>query len=184
MRLSCVCGGNPASLAGAYARLTTDKLAARRRRGADVSDQPQPQQPYPAPGQPASGAPVPPPAPPYATPPQQQAYQPAGYPPPAYGHGGYQPQKTNTLAIVSMIASIVGFIWLLPVIGSVAGVIMGHISLSQIKRTNENGRGMALAGLIVGYAGLALAIVGIIIVASFIGWAIEQDSYTSYSSSF
>ncbi|MCZ4066774.1 DUF4190 domain-containing protein [Microbacterium sp. NE2HP2] len=149
-----------------------------------MSDQPQPQQPYPAPGQPASGAPVPPPAPPYATPPQQQAYQPAGYPPPAYGHGGYQPQKTNTLAIVSMIASIVGFIWLLPVIGSVAGVIMGHISLSQIKRTNENGRGMALAGLIVGYAGLALAIVGIIIVASFIGWAIEQDSYTSYSSSF
>ncbi|MDF2918298.1 MAG: hypothetical protein K0S70_2515 [Microbacterium sp.] len=149
-----------------------------------MSDQPQPQQAYPAPGQPASGAPVPPPAPPYATPPQQQAYQPAGYPPPAYGHGGYQPQKTNTLAIVSMIASIVGFIWLLPVIGSVAGVIMGHISLSQIKRTNENGRGMALAGLIVGYAGLALAIVGIIIVASFIGWAIEQDSYTSYSSSF
>ncbi|MGU3356263.1 DUF4190 domain-containing protein [Microbacterium sp. M4A5_1d] len=149
-----------------------------------MSDQPQPQQPYPAPGQPASGAPVPPPAPPYATPPQQQAYQPAGYPPPAYGHGGYQPQKTNTLAIVSMIASIVGFIWLLPVIGSVAGVIMGHISLSQIKRTNENGRGMALAGLIVGYAGLALAIVGIIIVASFIGWAIGQDSYTSYSSSF
>ncbi len=149
-----------------------------------MSDQPQPQQPYPAPGQPASGAPVPPPAPPYATPPQQQAYQPAGYPPPAYGHGGYQPQKTNTLAIVSMIASIVGFIWLLPVIGSVAGVIMGHISLSQIKRTNENGRGMALAGLIVGYAGLALAIVGIIIVASFIGWAIEQDSYSTYSSSF
>ncbi|MDQ1216548.1 DUF4190 domain-containing protein [Microbacterium arborescens] len=150
-----------------------------------MSDQPQPQQPYPAPGQPASGAPVPPPAPPYATPPQQQAYQPAGYPPPAYGQGGgYQPQKTNTLAVVSMIASIVGFIWLLPVIGSVAGVIMGHISLSQIKRTNENGRGMALAGLIVGYAGLALAIVGIIIVASLIGWAIEQDSYSTYSSSF
>ncbi|WP_256977955.1 DUF4190 domain-containing protein [Microbacterium sp. Yaish 1] len=150
-----------------------------------MSDQPQPQQPYPAPGQPASGAPVPPPAPPYATPPQQQAYQPAGYPLPAYGQGGgYQPQKTNTLAVVSMIASIVGFIWLLPVIGSVAGVIMGHISLSQIKRTNENGRGMALAGLIVGYAGLALAIVGIIIVASLIGWAIEQDSYSTYSSSF
>ena len=149
-----------------------------------MSDQPQPQQPYPAPGQPASGAPVPPPAPPHPNPPHQQAYQPAGYPPPAYGYGGYQPQKTNALAIVSMIASIVGFIWILPIIGSIAGVIMGHISLSQIKRTNENGRGMALAGLIVGYAGLALAIVGVIIFASFIGWAIEQDSYSSYSSSF
>lgn len=150
-----------------------------------MSDQPQPQQPYPAPGQPASGAPVPPPAPPYATPPQQQqAYQPSGYPPPAYGYGGYPQQKTNTLAVVSMIASIVGFIWILPVIGSIAGVVMGHISLSQIKRTNEKGRGMALAGLIVGYAGLVLAIVGIIVVASFIGWAVEQDSYSTYSSSF
>ncbi len=149
-----------------------------------MSDQPQPQQPYPAPGQPASGAPVPPPAPPYANPPQQQAYQPAGYPPPAYGYGGYQPQKTNALAIVSMIASIVGFIWILPIIGSIAGVIMGHISLSQIKRTNEKGRGMAIAGLIVGYAGLALAVIGIIAFAAFIGWAIEQDSYSTYSSSF
>lgn len=149
-----------------------------------MSDQPQPQQPYPAPGQPASGAPVPPPAPPYATPPQQQAYQPSGYPPPAYGYGGYPQQKTNTLAVVSMIASIVGFIWILPVIGSIAGVVMGHISLSQIKRTNEKGRGMALAGLIVGYAGLVLAIAGIIVVASFIGWAVEQDSYSTYSSSF
>ncbi|MFS0714642.1 DUF4190 domain-containing protein [Microbacterium sp. 2P01SA-2] len=149
-----------------------------------MSDQPQPQQPYPAPGQPASGAPVPPPAPPYANPPQQQAYQPAGYPPPAYGYAGYQPQKTNALAIVSMIASIVGFIWLLPIIGSIAGVIMGHISLAQIKRTNENGRGMALAGLIVGYAGLALTIVGIIVFASFIGWVVNQDSYSTYSSSF
>ncbi|WP_424448056.1 DUF4190 domain-containing protein [Microbacterium arborescens] len=150
-----------------------------------MSDQPQPQQPYPAPGQPASGAPVPPPAPPYATPPQQQqAYQPSGYPPPAYGYGGYPQQRTNTLAVVSMIASIVGFIWILPVIGSIAGVVMGHISLSQIKRTNEKGRGMALAGLIVGYAGLVLAIVGIIVVASFIGWAVEQDSYSTYSSSF
>ncbi|APF33611.1 hypothetical protein MTS1_00666 [Microbacterium sp. TS-1] len=149
-----------------------------------MSDQPQPQQPYPAPGQPASGAPTPPPAPPYANPPQQ-AYQPAGYPAPAYGYGGgYPQQKTNTLAIVSMIASIVGFIWLLPVIGSIAGVIMGHISLSQIKRTNEKGRGMAIAGLIVGYAGLALAVIGIIAFAAFIGWAIEQDSYSTYSSSF
>ncbi|SDQ17092.1 DUF4190 domain-containing protein [Microbacterium sp. cf332] len=149
-----------------------------------MSDQPQPQQPYPAPAQPGAGAPVPPPAPPYATPPQQ-GYQPAAYPPPAYGYGGGFPQqKTNTLSIVSMIASIVGFIWILPVIGSIAGVVMGHISLSQIKRTGEKGRGMALAGLIVGYAGLALAIIGIIAFASFVGWAIEQESYNSYSSSF
>ncbi|QLD12938.1 DUF4190 domain-containing protein [Microbacterium oleivorans] len=156
-----------------------------------MSDPAQPQQPNPTPPQPASASPVPPPAPPYATPPQQQesypsaaqGYQPAAYPPPAYGYGGgYAQQKTNALSIVSMISSIVGFIWILPIIGSIAGVIMGHISLSQIKRTGEKGRGMALAGLIVGYAGLALAVVGIILFASFIGWAIEQDTSNSYSS--
>lgn len=156
-----------------------------------MSDPTQPQQPNPQPENPSSGMPVPPPAPPYATPPQggyqptTPGYQPASYPPPAYGYGGgYVQEKTNTLAIVSMIASIVGFIWILPIIGSIAGVVMGHISLSQIKRTNEKGRGMALAGLIVGYAGLALAVIGIIVFASFIGWAIEQDSYNSYSSTF
>lgn len=156
-----------------------------------MSDPTQPQQPNPQPENPSSGMPVPPHAPPYATPPQggyqpaTPGYQPASYPPPAYGYGGgYVPEKTNTLAIVSMIASIVGFIWILPIIGSIAGVVMGHISLSQIKRTNEKGRGMALAGLIVGYAGLALAVIGVIVFASFIGWAIEQDSYNSYSSTF
>lgn len=155
-----------------------------------MSDPAQPQQPNPTHEQPTAGAPVPPPAPPYATPPQQgypsaaQGYQPAGYPPPAYGYGGYTQQKTNALSIVSMISSIVGFIWILPIIGSIAGVIMGHISLTQIKRTGEKGRGMALAGLIVGYAGLALAVVGIILFASFIGWAIEQDTSNSYSSTF
>ncbi|QZY53390.1 DUF4190 domain-containing protein [Leucobacter tenebrionis] len=51
-----------------------------------------------------------------------------------------------------MIASIVGFFTF--AIFAVAGVIMGHISLNQIKRTGENGRGMAIAGLIVGYAAI------------------------------
>jgi hypothetical protein len=36
---------------------------------------------------------------------------------------------------------------------------MGHISLNQIKRSGEGGRGMALAGIIVGWAGLALLVI-------------------------
>jgi uncharacterized membrane protein len=64
--------------------------------------------------------------------------------------------KTNVLAVVSMVASIVGFLWLLPFFGPLTGVITGHISLRQISRTGEKGRGMALAGVIVGYAGLAV----------------------------
>ncbi len=51
-------------------------------------------------------------------------------------------------------------------IGSIAGVICGHIALSQIKKTGEQGRGMAIAGLIIGYIGIVLAIIGIIVASS------------------
>ena len=47
------------------------------------------------------------------------------------------------------------------------GIIFGHIALSQIKRTGENGRGMAIAGLVIGYLSLAgIAIMVISLVAS------------------
>ena len=64
----------------------------------------------------------------------------------------------DLVAIVSMIAAIVGFIWVLPFVGSLAGAIMGHLSLGQIKRTGEGGRGMALTGVILGWIGVAIAV--------------------------
>lgn len=141
-----------------------------------------PTSPQPPAGQPGNG-PTPPPygatPPPYgATPPPYgapSAYPPAAYPPPGYGAFTPAP-KTNTLAVFAMIASIAGFIWLLPLIGSVAGAIMGHISLGQIKRTGEKGYGMALAGVIVGWVGLALAVIGGIALIAFIGWAAENGA--------
>ena len=75
----------------------------------------------------------------------------------------YQPSRpTNTLAIVALVTSLLGI--------GLAGIICGHISLSQIKRSNEQGRGMALAGLIIGYletAFVALAIVGFVALFDF-----------------
>ncbi len=53
--------------------------------------------------------------------------------------------KLNTLSVVSLATAVTGF-------GAVAGVITGHISLAQIKKTAESGRGMAIAGIAVGYA--------------------------------
>jgi hypothetical protein len=69
---------------------------------------------------------------------------------------------TNTLAIVSLIASISAYV-ILPFVGSIVGVITGHISLSQIKQTGENGRGMALTGTILGWVGIGLAVLGLIL---------------------
>lgn len=56
----------------------------------------------------------------------------------------------NKFALVSFIGSF--FIGLI-------GVIFGHISLSQIKKTGERGQGFALAGLIIGYTHTIIMIV-------------------------
>ncbi|WP_160133134.1 DUF4190 domain-containing protein [Microbacterium sp. SLBN-146] len=103
-------------------------------------------------------APAGPPAPQYAPPPYGVA---PGYPyagAPAYG---YPLVKTNVLSVISLVASIVGFFWILPFFGPLTAVITGHIALGQIRRRGEKGRGMALAGVIVGYVGLAV-ILGIV----------------------
>lgn len=60
-------------------------------------------------------------------------------------------RETNSFAVTSMILGIVWFFW----IGSILAVIFGHISLKQIGRNDESGKGMAVAGLALGYVGVA-----------------------------
>ena len=48
------------------------------------------------------------------------------------------------------------------------GIVFGHLSLSQIKRTGEEGRGLAIAGLVIGYLATALAILVVVVSAVFI----------------
>jgi peptidoglycan biosynthesis protein MviN/MurJ (putative lipid II flippase) len=67
--------------------------------------------------------------------------------------------KTNGLAIASLVLGIVGV--------SIVAIILGHISLNQIKNTGEQGRGMALAGTILGYVGLVFTIIWIIVAVVF-----------------
>ena len=117
----------------------------------------------------AGAVPPPPPAPPqYATAPQS----------PAYGYAAAP--RTNVLAIISLVASCVGLIFPL---GYIAGVITGHIALSQIKRTGEGGRPLALAGVIVGYCLFGLWVLFIIAYVIFlvvvIGAASSQGDFNS-----
>ena len=94
---------------------------------------------------------------------QQQPY---GYPQPygqqPYGQQPYgyaPPRGTNGLAIASLVTSLV---WVCG-LSSIAAVILGHVARGQIKRTGEQGAGLALAGLIIGYLGIAL-VVGYVVV--------------------
>ena len=113
---------------------------------------------------------------------RQRAYGPPGAPP-AYGaapaYAAYpQGPKTNTLAIVSLVSSLVG-VFVIPVIGQIVGIITGHMSLNQIKRTGENGRGLGLAGVIIGWVSLGLAIVGIILFIAWFGVIFANARYSS-----
>jgi hypothetical protein len=72
------------------------------------------------------------------------------------------PRRTSPLAIVSLVAGCAQFVGFC-VIGSIVAIVTGHIARRQIKRSGEQGAGLALAGLILGYLGIvltALAITG------------------------
>jgi hypothetical protein len=144
-----------------------------------VSDQNPPVPVPPVEPAPAAGpAAVPPPPPgvdPYATPVaappppvgysaptyQPAAYAPAAYPP-AYGAGYYgTPQLPKGLAIASMVLGIVGVFFSLGyglgLFPSIAGIITGHLALKR----QPAARGFWLAGLITGYVGLFLSLIGV-----------------------
>lgn len=64
--------------------------------------------------------------------------------------------KLNTLAVVSLASAATLF-------GAPAAVISGHISLAQLKDSNEKGRWMAITGLVVGYVGIAIGLVATVV---------------------
>ncbi|WP_040802475.1 DUF4190 domain-containing protein [Nocardia concava] len=130
---------------------------------------------------------TPPPQPVYPNypPPQSNYSQPQatpapGYPvagqppgvgaqPPGYGYPGYQPygygaptQQTNSLAIASLVVSIIGlpsmfFCLFIPVI-SIVGLVLGIVGLNQIKSNQQQGRGLALGGIWVGAIGIVIGL--------------------------
>lgn len=86
--------------------------------------------------------------------------------PPPYG--GYRPEqptypvgypswpaphtRTNGMAVASLVCA---------VLFAPLGILFGHISLSQLKRSGEQGRGIAIAGLIIGYVMTALTVLAV-----------------------
>jgi hypothetical protein len=77
--------------------------------------------------------------------------QPYGTPGAAWGP--LQQTGTDGLAIASLV---LGIVWL-GGIGSILAVVFGHIARRRIRRTGQSGRGLALAGLILGYIGFVVA---------------------------
>lgn len=133
--------------------------------------------PPPPPPTPGGSAPPPPP-PSWSAPPPPPPSTPSwsAPPPPSYGSTpgvgpgtGYGPtpaytgatggsvQKTNTLAIISLVSGIAGiFLFCFLGIPCIAAIVTGILGRKQISESNglETGDGLALAGLITGGIGL------------------------------
>ncbi|QOW22904.1 DUF4190 domain-containing protein [Lysobacter avium] len=82
----------------------------------------------------------------------------APLPPPTH-----QVRRTSSMAVISLVAGILGWT-LLPFVASIVAIVTGHMARSEIKAANGlvDGDGLAVSGLVLGYAMVALAIVSII----------------------
>ncbi|MGH3680125.1 MAG: DUF4190 domain-containing protein [Natronosporangium sp.] len=107
----------------------------------------------------------------------QTPYGPPPAAPPGYGYPppyAYPPAApTNGMAIASLVCSLAG---LAVGISAPVGAILGHVARRQIRERGEQGDGMALAGIIVGWVITGLLVLCCGIYVTVIGFAISQDS--------
>lgn len=80
-----------------------------------------------------------------------------GYPP------GQRAARTNPLAIAALVCGIVNFMCY---ITWVPALILGFIAKGQIDRDpeHETGRGLAIAGIVLGFIGLALTVLAVVLI--------------------
>jgi hypothetical protein len=67
------------------------------------------------------------------------------------------PAGTNGLAIASLACGLAQFA--LGPLATIPAIVLGHMARGQIKRTGEQGAGLALAGLVLGWGAVVLGIV-------------------------
>ena len=79
-------------------------------------------------------------------------------------------RQSSTLAVVSLVFGLLGWT-LLPLLGSIVAIVTGHLARGEIRREPERlqGDGMAVAGLILGYAAIAIGIFAMIVFVLFFG---------------
>ena len=89
--------------------------------------------------------------------------------------------KTNILSIVALVTGIAG-LTVIPFVSSIVAVVTGHMARKEVRRTGEQGDGLALAGLITGYIGIGLGVLVAILVIAFFGIVIASgmNGYYDY----
>lgn len=72
--------------------------------------------------------------------------------------------STNVLAIIAFVTSLVGM--------AIIPVVLGHIALSQIRRTDEGGSVFAIIALVFGYLQIALYLLAFLLIPGAIIWSV------------
>ena len=70
--------------------------------------------------------------------------------------------RTNGFAIASLACGLAQFV--VGPLATIPAIVFGHVARHQIRRTGEQGAGLALAGLILGWATVILAILLVLII--------------------
>jgi hypothetical protein len=70
------------------------------------------------------------------------------------------PREQSSLAVWALVCGIVGILigWCLLGLPSIAAIVLGHMALEETKTGHIEGRGMAVAGLVMGYVAALPAI--------------------------
>jgi len=101
------------------------------------------------------------------------------YSPPVYANGPLKP--TNSNAILSLVLSLVGLVGGavtgILIFAAIPGVIVGHKALREIKTTAQEGRGLALAGIIIGYCAVGLLLLLLLFVLLFVLLGLAASNY-------
>ena len=108
--------------------------------------------PYP------TAVPYPPYGPPPYPPPQRVGGYDRRYSDPRYSdprYYGAPVRAVNGLAIASFVLGLLWFWW----IGSILAVVFGHIALREIRRRGQRGHGIAIAGAVLGWIGVATLVI-------------------------
>jgi len=111
---------------------------------------------------------TPPPAAPEPTP-ASNAYQ-AAPAAPAYQSTGYAaPARWNLLAILSLVFGVLQF--------GIIPVVLGFIGLNQIKKTGEQGKPLAIIGIVLGFIAIVWVLIWVIVVIAAIAAGAGSSTY-------
>ncbi|ALL79061.1 MULTISPECIES: DUF4190 domain-containing protein [unclassified Pseudonocardia] len=109
--------------------------------------------------------------PPWAAGPPGYGGPPGPYP--GWGPAYPPPRPTNGMAIASLV---LGILWLYG-LGSILALVLGYVAKRQIAERGEQGGGLATAGIVLGWIGVAVLVVAIVFFVGIAAFGMAGNSY-------